>query len=60
MFHILSTIVMLDLPRCQCVSILNLMSMVVAELIVMNFSDVIGLRCHVFPVLSTMVVLDLP
>jgi hypothetical protein len=46
---------MLDLPRYQCVSVFNLMSMVAAELIVINFSVVIGLWHHVFPILSTMV-----
>ncbi len=51
---------MLDLFICQGVSLFNLMSVGVDELIVINFSDMIGLWCHVFPVLSTMAVLDLP
>jgi hypothetical protein len=46
--HILSTIVVLDLPRSLWLGVLNLMSRVVAELIVSFLLIVIGLQLHTF------------
>ncbi len=58
--YILWTVEVSDHLRNHWLSQLNLISMVVAELIVSDLFVMIGLQWHMFCILSTIVVLDLP